>query len=439
MAKFEKTPRGEFHSGYGCIIMSAVIGGVVFMLWWGYYSLTTIDSAIAAITQSAPAKLPEVTTVPDLQKRLADFASVATAGKPAALTLSVADLNALILLAPENANYKDMLRVKSLDAAQQVITTDASLTMNKKFWETDKRYLVGEVDFILELTESGPDAKVSAVRVPRKTVSEKLVQGMQIGYLRPYLEHSEIGPILKTIKQAKVQANGLWVSTVEPPKKEEPKAPYPLAGFFSKHYSGIIIAVIAIAAIGVIFANRRRLLPSGNDELAALAHDDPVQFADVPMQPQLMNKIIDFAEAAIAGEISCLKLSATEINALMVSAPDDKGTYKNMLRVKSFDPVREIIVADCSLPIETAQLARDRRPRVVGEIDFHVTLSNSTLNAKVRALRVPGKTISEALLRDMQTYDYLSLYHSYPQIGAVLKAVKQVKVEADGVVLSCGQ
>jgi hypothetical protein len=36
----------------------------------------------------------------------------------------------------------------------------------------------------------------------------------------------------------------------------------------------------------------------------------------------------------------------------------------------------------------------------------------------------------------MQAYDYLSLYHSHPTIGPVLKAVKQVKVEADGVVLS---
>jgi hypothetical protein len=435
MAKIEKTPTGEFHSGVGCIIMTIIITGIVLALWWAYYTLTTMDSAIAAVTQSAPAKLPEVAAVPDLQKRLADFSTIATAGKPATLTLSVADLNVLILLAPDSATYKDMLRVKSLDAVQQVVTTDSSLTMNKKFWETDKRYLVGEVDFTLEVTEAGPDAKVSAVRVPGKAVPEKMVQGMQIGYLKPYLEHSKTGPILKAIKQAKVQANGLWVSTVEPPNKEAPKKPFSWTDTLSKYYPWVIIAAIAVA-IGAIIANRGRRLLSGNDELAALAQDNPAQFAEVPMKPQLMNKVSDFAEVAIAGETSSLKLSATEINTLIVSAPDVEGTYKNMLRVKSFDPAREIIVADCSLPIETAQLPQDKRPRVVGEIDFHATLSNSRLNVRARALRVEGKTISEALLRDMQAYDYLSLYHSHPTIGPVLKAVKQVKVEADGVVLS---
>jgi hypothetical protein len=128
----------------------------------------------------------------------------------------VADLNALLLLAPEGSNgsYKDLLRVKSLDAAKQTIITEASLPLNKKFWEDSKRYLVGEVDFSLEMTELGPDAKPSAVRVPGKTVPEEMVKGMAMyGYLGPYQNDKTLGSVLKAIKKHQVEADGVVLST----------------------------------------------------------------------------------------------------------------------------------------------------------------------------------------------------------------------------------
>lgn len=217
MDKIQKVPTGEFHSGYGCIIMSAVVGVFVFIIWWGYYTLTTMDAAIAAITQTAPATLPPVAAVPDLEQRLTDFAAAATAAKQATLKLSAADLNTLLLLAPDggNGSYKSMLRVKSFDATHQAIITEASLPMNTaKFWEDTKRYLVGEVDFTLVTTELGPDAKVSAVRVPGKTVPEEMVKGMAMyGYLGPYQNDKTLGPVLKAIKKFKVEADGVVLST----------------------------------------------------------------------------------------------------------------------------------------------------------------------------------------------------------------------------------
>ncbi|OYW75143.1 MAG: hypothetical protein B7Z37_14680 [Verrucomicrobia bacterium 12-59-8] len=219
MSKIQKVPTGEFHSGYGCIIMAAVIGVFGFILWWSYYTLTTMDAAIAAITQTAPVTLPPVAAMPELEQKLTDFAAASTSGKPATLKLSVEDLNALLLLAPDggNGSYKDMLRVKLLDAANQVIITEASLPMNTaKFWEDTKRYLVGEVDFTLEMTELGPDAKVSAVRVPDKTVPVEMVKGMAMyGYLGPYQKDAALGPVLKAIQKFQVEADVLVLSTVK--------------------------------------------------------------------------------------------------------------------------------------------------------------------------------------------------------------------------------
>jgi len=51
MAKIEKAPTGEFHSGYGCVIMMAAMGVFGFILWWGWYSLTTMDREIAAVAK----------------------------------------------------------------------------------------------------------------------------------------------------------------------------------------------------------------------------------------------------------------------------------------------------------------------------------------------------------------------------------------------------
>ncbi len=217
MAKIEKVPTAEFHSGYGCIIMTAVVAVVAFIVWWSWYSLVTMDKEIGLLTQPTSVVMPQVAPQPGLEQRLADFAKAANAGQTVALTLTVAELNALLLLAPDGGNgtYKDMLRVKSLDAAKSLIVTDASLPMNTaKFWEDTKRYLVGEIDFAVEMTALGPDTKVSAVRIPGKTVPEGMLKGMQMyGYLGPYQTHPTIGPVLKAIKQVKIEANGLRLST----------------------------------------------------------------------------------------------------------------------------------------------------------------------------------------------------------------------------------
>lgn len=217
MAKIEKVPTSEFHSGYGCVIISAAIGIFAFILWWGWYSLMTMDREIAAISQDKPAEWASIAPVVDLEQRLAAFAEAAKSGKTATLKLSVADLNALMLLAPDTGNggYKSMLRVKALDASKNLITADCNLPMNTaRFWEDKKRYLVGELDFNTEMAASGPDLRVAAVRVPGKTVPEEFVKGMQAyGYLGPYQTHPGVGPVLKAVQQIKIEADGLMLST----------------------------------------------------------------------------------------------------------------------------------------------------------------------------------------------------------------------------------
>lgn len=218
MAKIVKTPTGEFHSGYGCIIMTAAVGVFSFLAWWMFYYVPiTLDKEIAAISQDTPATLPQIAPVTGLQEKLAAFAKAASAGTPATLTLSIPELNALLLLTPDAATggYKDMLRVRGLDAEKSLILTDASLPMNTaRFWEEKKRYLVGQIDFLTEKTALGPDIKVVAVRVPDKKVPEEMIKGMQMyGYFGPYHNDATLGPIFKAIREFKVQPDSIVITT----------------------------------------------------------------------------------------------------------------------------------------------------------------------------------------------------------------------------------
>lgn len=221
MARFEKRPTGEFHSGYGCVIMVAAIAVFGFILWWGWHSLTTMDSVMASIAQEQPAKLADVAARPDLAPRLAEFAASVAASKAASIKLNAEDLNMLIVTAPDagNGTYKEMLRVKGFDPAANVVSTDCSLPMNTaKFWEDKKRHLVGEIDFHLEITEAGVDAKIKEVRVPGKSIPDGMLKGMQMyGYLGPYQTHPEIGPILKGVKKVTVEPDGVVLSTEAAP------------------------------------------------------------------------------------------------------------------------------------------------------------------------------------------------------------------------------
>lgn len=221
MARIEKKPTAEFHSGYGCVILAAAIGVFGFIIWWSWYSLTTMDREIAAIAQEQPAKLAEVTPQPGLAQKLTDFAKAATAGAPATLRLNADELNALIVTAPDagSGTYAGMLRVKGFVPEASEITTTCSLPMNTaKFWEDTKRHLVGEIDFSLALTEAGLDARVKTVRVPGKAIPDGMLKGMQMyGYLGPYQTHPEIGPILMAIKSFSVEPDGIVLSTQAAP------------------------------------------------------------------------------------------------------------------------------------------------------------------------------------------------------------------------------
>ncbi len=224
MSRIQKVPTAPFNPFYGCAIMimaALVFGGIIA---WSAYSLFTQDKEIAKITVDAPIKLPPVELTPEartaLEKRLSDFAEVAKKGQPAELSLTVADLNGIISIAPDTGygSYADLIRIEGTMPDKDAITSQVCLPLNNiKFWEDKKRYLIGQLTYYVHVHEEGVDAKVVDVKVPGKEVPDGFITGMEIWqWVAPYRKVEPIGTVLKAIRQVKVTPEGLWLSTVAP-------------------------------------------------------------------------------------------------------------------------------------------------------------------------------------------------------------------------------
>lgn len=224
MSKFQKVPTAPFNPFYGCAIMTMaalIFGGIIA---WSAYTLFTQDKAIAQITVDAPITLPPVDVTPearaDLEKRLTTFADAARNNQPAELALTLADLNAIISIAPDTGygSYADLVRLEKTIPDKDAITGHVCLPLNNiKFWEDKKRYLIGEITFYMHIHEEGVDAKVVDVQVPGKEVPDGFVTGMEIWpWVAPYRKVEPIGAVLKAIRQVKVTDVGIVISTIAP-------------------------------------------------------------------------------------------------------------------------------------------------------------------------------------------------------------------------------
>lgn len=224
MPPAQKVPTAPFNPFYGCAIMTMaalIFGGIIA---WSAYTFFEQDKAIAKITVPEPVKLAPVELTPDakatLEKRLTEFGEAAKQGQPAEIALSIADLNAIVAIAPDTGygSYADLVRFEKTIPDKDAITGQVCLPMNNiKFWEDKKRYLIGELTYYIHIHEEGVDAKVVDVKIPGKEVPDGFITGMEIWpWVAPYRKVEPIGTILKAIRQAKVTPEGVWLSTVAP-------------------------------------------------------------------------------------------------------------------------------------------------------------------------------------------------------------------------------
>ncbi len=224
MARVQKVPTASFSPYYGCAIMLMAVltfGGIIA---WSWYALVTQDKVIASLTVDDPDTLPSTTLAEAaqaaLEQRLATFAEAARNGRAAELALSLEELNALLVLAPDTGygSYAGLLHFEKTDPANSRLVARIALPMNRiKFWEGRKRYLNGQAGFLVHVHAEGVDAKIIDVEVPGKEVPEGFIVGLEIWtWLAPYRSLEPIGSVLKAVRQARVTDAGLLLSTAEP-------------------------------------------------------------------------------------------------------------------------------------------------------------------------------------------------------------------------------
>ena len=224
MSRPIQEPVSGYSPFYGCGIMVAaaiIFGGIIA---WSAYSLFKQNSEIDQFTV-AVASLPELPPLsPEatqaLAAKTAALQKTITAGQPASLSLTLAELNALIASAPDlgNGSYAEIVRFTGTEPEKNQLRAAISLPLNPlPFSGKPKRYLVGTATFQIEVGTEGPDTRIIAIEVPDKTVPPGFIESQQVWtWVTPYRENAEFAAVLKALRSARVTAEGLTLSTQTP-------------------------------------------------------------------------------------------------------------------------------------------------------------------------------------------------------------------------------
>ena len=89
--------------------------------------------------------------------------------------------------------------------------------------------------------------------------------------------------------------------------------------------------------------------------------------------------------------------------------------------------------------MKTAKVWAGKKRDRVGEIEFSLEKTALEPDTKVSAVRVPGKKVPEEMVKGMQMYGYCGPFHNDTTLGPIFKAITEVKVEADGLLVTSGQ
>jgi hypothetical protein len=221
MAKIQKVPTGEFSSYYGCYIIAMAAFVFFGIIAWSAWSFFKQDEEIGKITVDEPMKFEikelQETEMKALREKLVAFGEAAKEGKPAVLSLTLDEMNAVIQIAPDSGygSYKDIVHLKKTDPANNRLIADLSMPLRKlKFWEGKMRYMTGEGVFQMQVHEEGIDAKLIDVMIPGKTAPSGFVDNLQIWtWIAPYRKQEPLGSMLKGVKKVTVTAEGVTIST----------------------------------------------------------------------------------------------------------------------------------------------------------------------------------------------------------------------------------
>ncbi len=207
MTKIEKTPTGPFNPFYGCAILVLIVVSFAGLVTWTIYSGYKQDKEISKFTlESAPplpTPAPTAEETSALRTKLQAFSTDAKAGKEAELTLTVTELDTLLVLSGESgvADYRGIVRFTGLDRETSTILADICWPINPlPLPGRQKRFLVGQGSFLPVIEKESLDLRISTISVPGKQVNEGFLGSLQQWpWLNLAKVNAEVTEVLKKV------------------------------------------------------------------------------------------------------------------------------------------------------------------------------------------------------------------------------------------------
>lgn len=193
-----------------------------------------------------------------------------------------------------------------------------------------------------------------------------------------------------------------------------------------------IVGIVALVGWFVYAGFRQSKEIEGFTEPKAAAVAAPASTPEALEAVQ--KKLADFSSALKAKQQARLELSLAELNTLL-AGDQTLASVKDMLRVESVSENLRLLV---SLPVKT--FAGNRF--LNGTMEFRPEIRpDQGLFLETLGISVPGKAVSEGFVRiyrEMHFLDDMLLkpYREHPEMGAVVKAVTDVKCANNQVVLT---
>lgn len=195
-----------------------IFGGIVA---WSAYTLLRQNAEIEKITVETPAAFAPMRLSEAEEQALAGkwqaLRRALEAGQPASLELSLAELNAAVVKAPDlgNGTYADIVRFTGTEPEKNRLLADISLPLNAlPFSGKPKRYLVGRAAFQVEVGENGPDLRIVHLEAPGRDIPAGFVDSQSFWtWVAPYHKDAALSSVLKALRSARVTAGGIVLST----------------------------------------------------------------------------------------------------------------------------------------------------------------------------------------------------------------------------------
>ena len=209
---------------------------------------------------------------------------------------------------------------------------------------------------------------------------------------------------------------------------------------FSSYYGCYIIIMAAVMFLGMIGWTAWSFF-SQDKALDLISQNERVGLRDVPLSPdhekELLARLAAFGEASKAGRPAELTLKLDDLNQIVRLAPDTGyGTYREIVRFTRTDPAKNQLIADLCMPLKKAKFWEGKFRYLVGEGVFQVLIHEEGIDAKLIDVRVPGKTVPQGFVGNLEVWPWIAPYRKQEPIGAMLKGIKKVTVHADGLSLS---